>query len=146
MKTVYTTTNKVCWGYNKFKISKTEMFVTEVIALGKIFFFSFFFSEKKKITKNKKTMNIFLISAQKCSLWYSLKAPHQSTSDEHQQCMFSCKKIRINIYLITSFIWSYESATRSHHVKTCLQAYADSKGPDQTVHVHSLIRTFTVHS
>ena len=30
------------------------------------------------------------------------------------------------------------------HVKTCLRAYADSEGPDQTAHPRSLIRTFTV--
>ena len=28
--------------------------------------------------------------------------------------------------------------------KTCLRAYADSEGPDQTAHARSLIRTFTV--
>ena len=30
------------------------------------------------------------------------------------------------------------------HAKTCLRAYADSEGPDQTAHPRSLIRAFTV--
>ena len=33
---------------------------------------------------------------------------------------------------------------KPRHVKMRLQAYAYSKGPDQTAHVRSLIRPFTV--
>ena len=32
----------------------------------------------------------------------------------------------------------------SSHGKTCLRAYADSEGPDQTAHPRSLIRAFAV--
>ena len=30
------------------------------------------------------------------------------------------------------------------HTKTCVRAYADSEGPDQTAHPRSLIRAFAV--
>ena len=30
-----------------------------------------------------------------------------------------------------------------YHAKTCLGAFADSDGPDQTAHPHSLIKEFT---
>ena len=33
---------------------------------------------------------------------------------------------------------------RQRHAQACLQAYADSEGPDQTAHSRSLIRVFTV--
>ena len=45
-------------------------------------------------------------------------------------CMYPC------IIFITSCI--------NGHAKTCLRAYADSEGPDQPAHSHSLIRAFVV--
>ena len=38
----------------------------------------------------------------------------------------------------------YIRRNRPHHAKTCLRAYADSEGSDQTAHPRSLIRVFPV--
>ena len=38
----------------------------------------------------------------------------------------------------------YIRRNRPYHAKTCLRAYADSEGPDQTAHPRSLIRAFPV--
>ena len=42
-------------------------------------------------------------------LWYSLEAPHQGTSNEYPQYMFS-RRNKKNIIWIPALIWRYENA------------------------------------
>ena len=41
--------------------------------------------------------------------------------------------------------YSYSLTFGPLHAKMCLLTYADSEGPDQFVHLHSLIRASTIH-
>ena len=56
---------------------------------------------------------------------------------------FSMHMLRRPVHIL---VWSYAVRYEPHHTKPCLQAYADSDGPDQPAHPHSLIRAFTVRS
>ena len=52
--------------------------------------------------------------------------------------------VQTNLSLPWAHMVVYWGAIRPRHTKTCLREYADSKCPDQLVHPHTLIRTFTV--
>ena len=52
-------------------------------------------------------------------------------------CIFLVSE-EMNYCVFFQLFFPYEIGPR--HAKTCLQAYADSKGPYQPVHLHSLIR------
>ena len=72
-------------------------------------------------------IKIFVISLQKHTCGYSLEAPCQDASNEYPQCMFS---------------WRNKKNISSFWLKKV--PCADSKGPDQTSHLRSLIRAFAV--
>ena len=59
-------------------------------------------------------------------------------SGENQKNILKC-------YLLMEFLPSMLSFILTVLCKTCLQEYADSDGPDQPAHLHSMIRAFTVH-
>ena len=57
-----------------------------------------------------------------------------------------CELFRlVAIAMIKFKTGNLETSSGLGQVKTCLQAYVDSEGPDQPAHLHCLIRTLPVH-
>ena len=55
---------------------------------------------------------------------------------------FNCSSM--NDCVIMCYFLHIASPGGPRHAKTCLRAYADSEGPDQTAHPRSMLRAFAV--
>ena len=59
-------------------------------------------------------------------------------------CLLIMKKSRLMDLAKISIMFSPALLNGPRHAKTCLRAYADMEGTDQTAHPRSLIRAFAV--